>query len=160
MECWFRPRVKWVGIPRQVCGGPFGGARSSRSSMSSLNDGTGTSQTSGDHDVPCGQCGSQLEPFNERSIMRTMHANVRHRYGTPDVLAYQEVAVPVPGDHDVLVQVHAAGEIQERGEPFTRFFASAIAAADSVDAQPFVLDVRLNGGRNGSYNRAIVARDR
>jgi NADPH:quinone reductase-like Zn-dependent oxidoreductase len=41
--------------------------------------------------------------------MRTMHANVRHRYGTPDVLAYQEVVVPVPGDHDVLVQVHAAG---------------------------------------------------
>jgi NADPH:quinone reductase-like Zn-dependent oxidoreductase len=41
--------------------------------------------------------------------MRTMHAIVRHRYGPPDVLAYQEVAVPALGDHDVLVQVHAAG---------------------------------------------------
>jgi NADPH:quinone reductase-like Zn-dependent oxidoreductase len=38
-----------------------------------------------------------------------MHAVVRQRYGTPDVLAYREVPVPVPGDEDVLVQVRAAG---------------------------------------------------
>lgn len=40
---------------------------------------------------------------------RTMHAVVRRRYGTPDVLAYKEVPLPVPGDHDVLVRIHAAG---------------------------------------------------
>jgi len=38
-----------------------------------------------------------------------MHAIVRRRYGTPDVLAYEEIERPVPGDEDVLVQVHAAG---------------------------------------------------
>ena len=39
----------------------------------------------------------------------TMHAIVRRRYGPPDVLSYEEVARPVPGDHDVLVRVLAAG---------------------------------------------------
>lgn len=38
-----------------------------------------------------------------------MHAIVRRKYGTPDVLSYERVARPVPGDEDVLVQVHAAG---------------------------------------------------
>ncbi len=38
-----------------------------------------------------------------------MHAIVRRAYGTPDVLAYEKVQRPVPGDEDVLVRVHAAG---------------------------------------------------
>jgi NADPH:quinone reductase-like Zn-dependent oxidoreductase len=37
-----------------------------------------------------------------------MHAIVRRRYGTPDVLAYEEIARPVPGENDVLVRVFAA----------------------------------------------------
>src|SRR5882672_4261969 len=39
---------------------------------------------------------------------KQMHAIVRRKYGTPDVLAYEEIEGPVPGDEDVLVQVHAA----------------------------------------------------
>jgi NADPH:quinone reductase-like Zn-dependent oxidoreductase len=38
-----------------------------------------------------------------------MHAIVHRKYGTPDVLAYEEIERPVPGDEDVLVRVHAAG---------------------------------------------------
>lgn len=38
-----------------------------------------------------------------------MHAIVRRKYGTPDVLSYEMVARPAPGDEDVLVRVHAAG---------------------------------------------------
>jgi NADPH:quinone reductase-like Zn-dependent oxidoreductase len=38
-----------------------------------------------------------------------MHAIVHRQYGTPDVLAYEEIARPVPGDNEVLVRVHAAG---------------------------------------------------
>jgi NADPH:quinone reductase-like Zn-dependent oxidoreductase len=38
-----------------------------------------------------------------------MRAIVHRRYGTPDVLAFEEVERPVPGDDDVLVRVHAAG---------------------------------------------------
>lgn len=40
---------------------------------------------------------------------RTMHAITRRRYGSPDVLEYREVVRPIPGDHQVVVQVHAAG---------------------------------------------------
>ena len=42
-------------------------------------------------------------------MQRTMHAIVHRKYGTPDVLAYEEIERPVPGDEDVLVRVHAAG---------------------------------------------------
>lgn len=47
----------------------------------------------------------------ERAMQATkhMHAIVRRKYGTPDVLAYEEIERPVPGDEDVLVRVHAAG---------------------------------------------------
>ena len=38
-----------------------------------------------------------------------MHAIVHRRYGTPDVLAFEEIERPLPGDEDVLVRVHAAG---------------------------------------------------
>jgi NADPH:quinone reductase-like Zn-dependent oxidoreductase len=38
-----------------------------------------------------------------------MHAIVQRQYGTPDVLAYEEIARPVPGDDEVLVRVYAAG---------------------------------------------------
>jgi len=38
-----------------------------------------------------------------------MHAIVRRKYGTPDVLKYEEIERPVPGAEDVLVRVLAAG---------------------------------------------------
>ncbi|MCC6628233.1 MAG: hypothetical protein IT340_12640 [Chloroflexi bacterium] len=38
----------------------------------------------------------------------TMMAMVQRRYGVPDVLEYTAVAMPVVGDDDVLVRVHAA----------------------------------------------------
>ena len=37
-----------------------------------------------------------------------MKAIVRHEYGTPDVLALQDMEKPRVGDDDVLVKVHAA----------------------------------------------------
>nr|MDT0662753.1 NAD(P)-dependent alcohol dehydrogenase [Micromonospora sp. DSM 115978] len=37
-----------------------------------------------------------------------MKAMVQHRYGTPEVLAFEEVDLPVVGDGDVLVRVRAA----------------------------------------------------
>lgn len=38
-----------------------------------------------------------------------MKAIVRTEYGTTDVLSLEDVAIPVPGDDEVLVKVHAAG---------------------------------------------------
>ena len=40
---------------------------------------------------------------------RTMRAVLQHRYGTAEVLRLGRVPRPVIGDHDVLVEVHAAG---------------------------------------------------
>lgn len=37
-----------------------------------------------------------------------MKAIVQDRYGSPDVLRFEEVDTPTPADHDVLVRVHAA----------------------------------------------------
>ena len=47
-------------------------------------------------------------------------------------------------------------EIQERGEALRSFLDRALATADSAGAERFVLDLRLNGGGNGFYNRMIV----
>ena len=54
-----------------------------------------------------------VEPLNVESApaavaTRRMQAVVHRRYGTPDVLALEEIARPVPGDEEVLVRVHAA----------------------------------------------------
>jgi NADPH:quinone reductase-like Zn-dependent oxidoreductase len=37
-----------------------------------------------------------------------MHAIVHRTYGSPDVLTYERIPKPAPGDDDVLVRVHAA----------------------------------------------------
>src|SRR5215469_6923145 len=37
-----------------------------------------------------------------------MRAIVYHTYGSPDVLELQEVAKPVPKEHEILIHVHAA----------------------------------------------------
>jgi NADPH:quinone reductase-like Zn-dependent oxidoreductase len=50
-----------------------------------------------------------LAPALAKTASHTMHAIVHRRYGTPDVLAFEELERPVPGDEDVLVRVHAAG---------------------------------------------------
>lgn len=39
----------------------------------------------------------------------TMKAIVQHRYGAPDVLAFEEIERPRAGDQDVLIRVHPAG---------------------------------------------------
>ena len=51
----------------------------------------------------------QMNAIPAKAVSRTMHAIVRRQYGTPDVLKYEEIERPVPGDEDVLVRVLAAG---------------------------------------------------
>ena len=56
--------------------------------------------------------------------------------------------------HSLYCQLNA---IQQNPEDSLRvFFARAIATADSARAERFVLDLRLNGGGDGSLNRDIV----
>jgi NADPH:quinone reductase-like Zn-dependent oxidoreductase len=53
--------------------------------------------------------GVRLAPkASQAEAAATMRAAVQHRYGPPSVLESSEVAIPVPGRGDVLVQVRAA----------------------------------------------------
>lgn len=52
---------------------------------------------------------SSPHPSTGRDRPTTMRAVVRDRYGEVDELAVRDVALPVLGDGDVLVRVHAAG---------------------------------------------------
>src|SRR5262245_45695124 len=47
--------------------------------------------------------------------------------------------------------------IQEKADdPLPAFLTRAMHTADSAGADKFVLDLRLNAGGNGYYNRAII----
>jgi NADPH:quinone reductase-like Zn-dependent oxidoreductase len=48
-------------------------------------------------------------PASTGAVGRTMRAIVHRQYGEPGVLAFEEIARPVPGAEEVLVRVHAAG---------------------------------------------------
>jgi hypothetical protein len=45
----------------------------------------------------------------------TMKAIVQDSYGSPDVLQFRDVDMPVVGDDEVLVRVYAAGSIRAYG---------------------------------------------
>jgi len=60
----------------------------------------------------------------------------------------------LPGTRSLYCQLNA---IQQKPEDSLRvFFTRALAAADSSGAERFILDLRLNGGGDGSWNRDIV----
>jgi NADPH:quinone reductase-like Zn-dependent oxidoreductase len=61
----------------------------------------------------------------------TMHAVLQERYGTSSVLHLGRVAIPVIGDHDVLIEVRAAGldrgtEHLMTGKPYAMRLATGI----------------------------------
>jgi NADPH:quinone reductase-like Zn-dependent oxidoreductase len=69
---------------------------------------------------------------------RLMRAAVRARYGPPDVVRIADVPMPVVGDHDLLVRIHASTVNRtdcgfRSGTPFiVRFFAGLPGPRDAV----------------------------
>jgi NADPH:quinone reductase-like Zn-dependent oxidoreductase len=61
-----------------------------------------------------------------------MRAIVHRHYGTPDVLAFEQVERPVPGDDEVLVRVHAA--------------AASIGDHHVVTGKPYVIRLSPHAG--------------
>jgi 2-desacetyl-2-hydroxyethyl bacteriochlorophyllide A dehydrogenase len=55
------------------------------------------------------QLNAIVPPAAAKATSLTMHAVVHRQYGTPDLLAFETIERPVPGDDDVLVRVAAAG---------------------------------------------------
>ena len=68
-----------------------------------------------------------------------MKAIVHRHYGPPDVLSYEEVARPAPGDDEVLVRVHAA--------------AASVGDLHVVTGKPYLVRLSPFGGLPGPRNR-------
>jgi hypothetical protein len=60
----------------------------------------------------------------------------------------------LPDEHTLYCQINT---IQQKStDSLSAFMARAIAAAESTNADKFVLDLRLNGGGNGDFNKQIM----
>lgn len=59
----------------------------------------------------------------------------------------------LPADRSLYIQMNTIQ--QKAGDSISAFIARAIAAGDSAGADRLVLDLRLNGGGNGSLNKMI-----
>jgi NADPH:quinone reductase-like Zn-dependent oxidoreductase len=110
---------------------------------------------------------------------RTMRAVLQHRYGTADVLTVGRFPRPVIGDHDVLVEVHAAGldrgtEHLITGKPYAARLAFGLrrprnpvpgrdVAGTVVDVGAavtrFAVGDEVYGVAPGSFAEYAVARD-
>jgi NADPH:quinone reductase-like Zn-dependent oxidoreductase len=117
--------------------------------------------------------------MNDTLTDRTMRAVLQHRYGTADVLRFGRVPRPVIGDHDVLVQVRAAGldrgtEHLITGKPYAMRLATGLArprnpvpgrdvAGTVVDvgaaARRFAVGDEVYGVAPGSFAEYAVARE-
>jgi len=73
------------------------------------------------------------------SVDRTMHAIVHRQYGTPDVLTFERIERPVPGDEDVLVRVYAA--------------SASVGDHHIVTGKPYLIRLSPFGGLPGPRNR-------
>jgi len=73
-----------------------------------------------------------LSPSVAEALSVPMRAIVHRQYGTPDVLALEEIERPVPGDDEVLVRVHAA--------------AASIGDHHVVTGKPYVIRLSPHGG--------------
>ena len=79
-----------------------------------------------------------------------MRAIVYRNYGSPDVLELQEVAKPVPKEHDILIHVHAASVTPadiafRKGEPLLGRFFSGLRRPKRIPGVEFAGDIEAVG---------------
>ena len=79
-----------------------------------------------------------------------MRAIVYHTYGSPDVLELQEVAKPVPNEHDILIHVHAtvvtpADIAFRKGEPFLGRLFTGLIRPKRIPGVEFAGDIEAVG---------------
>ena len=79
-----------------------------------------------------------------------MRAIGYHTYGSPDVLELQEVAKPVPKEHDILIHVHAAAVtptdiIFRKGVPFLVRVFTGLRRPKKIPGTEFAGDIEAVG---------------
>jgi NADPH:quinone reductase-like Zn-dependent oxidoreductase len=79
-----------------------------------------------------------------------MRAIVYHKYGLSDVLELQEVAKPLPREHDILIHVHAAAVTPadiafRKGEPFLGRLFSGLIRPKKIPGVEFAGDIEAVG---------------
>ncbi len=78
-------------------------------------------------------------PARALTVANPMQAVLHRTYGTPDVLTVEEIERPVPGEHDVLIRVHAANV--------------SIGDHHVVTGTPYLIRLTPYGGLPGPRNR-------
>ncbi len=109
----------------------------------------------------------------------SMKAIVYRCYGSPDVLTYEDIEKPMPGDDEVLVKVHAASVNPldwhyMRGSPYFIRLGSGVGAPKDIrlgvdfagtieavgkDVQQFKPGDEVFGGANGAFSEYVTVRD-
>jgi NADPH:quinone reductase-like Zn-dependent oxidoreductase len=79
-----------------------------------------------------------------------MRAIMYHTYGSPDVLELQEVARPVPKEHEILIHVHAAAVTPtdiafRKGVPFPIRFFTGLRRPKKIPGIEFAGDIAAVG---------------
>jgi len=113
------------------------------------------------------------------SASLSMKAIVYRCYGSPDVLTYEDIEKPMPGDDEVLVKVHAASVNPldwhyMRGSPYFIRLGSGVGAPKDIrlgvdfagtieavgkDVQQFKPGDEVFGGANGAFSEYVTVRD-
>ena len=109
----------------------------------------------------------------------SMKAIVYRCYGSSDVLTYEDIEKPMPGDDEVLVKVHAASVNPldwhyMRGSPYFIRLGSGVGAPKDIrlgvdfagtveavgkDVEQFKLGDEVFGGANGAFSEYVTVRD-
>ncbi|NAS12203.1 NAD(P)-dependent alcohol dehydrogenase [Poritiphilus flavus] len=88
-----------------------------------------------------------------------MKAIVCTKYGSPDVLQLQEVAIPVPKDNEVLIRIHAAavttaGLIGRKGTPFfTRIFSGLTKPRNNILGMELSGEIKAAGRKVSQFKK-------
>ncbi len=87
-----------------------------------------------------------------------MKAIVYHTYGSPDVLELQEVAKPVPKEHDILIHVHAtvvtpADIAFRKGEPFLGRLFTGLRRPKRIPGVEFAGDIEASARMSRSFTQ-------
>ena len=87
-----------------------------------------------------------------------MRAIVCHTYGSPDVLELQEVAKPVPKEHEILIHVHAtvvtpSDIVFRKGEPFLGRLFTGLTRPKRIPGVEFAGDIEAVGTAVTSFTK-------